>query len=93
MSSSTPKKSVYTELDVQKAISAVKKRQYSSIRTAAAAFNIPNTMLRNRMSGRNSRATAHESEQLLSNVEEKTLVRWITRLTRTGFPAYPALAL
>ena len=45
------------------------------------------------MSGRNSRATAHKSEQLLSNAEEKTLVRWITRLTRTGFPASPALAL
>jgi hypothetical protein len=45
------------------------------------------------MSGRKSRATAHETEQVLSAAEEKTLSRWITRLTRTGFPASPALAI
>lgn len=31
--------------------------------------------------------------QVLSNAEEKTLVRWITHLTSTGFPASPSLAM
>ena len=43
------------------------------------------------MSGRNLRSTARESQQSLSYAEERTLVRYITRLTRTGFPASPAL--
>ena len=37
------------------------------------------------------RAIAHEIEQALSNAEENTLARWITRLTTTGFPAIPML--
>ena len=32
------------------------------------------------------RNKAHETEQLLSHAEEKELVRWITRLTITGYP-------
>jgi hypothetical protein len=31
--------------------------------------------------------------QILSNAEERTLVRWITHLTRAGFPAPPSLAM
>ncbi|KXL48548.1 MAG: hypothetical protein FE78DRAFT_141741, partial [Acidomyces sp. 'richmondensis'] len=30
---------------------------------------------------------------ILSNAEEKTLVRWIMRLTVTGYPASPALVV
>jgi hypothetical protein len=39
------------------------------------------------------RAHAHEHMQVLSNAEETTLVRWITHLTVTGFPASPSLAI
>ena len=46
-----------------------------------------------RLSGQTSRSHAHESMQILSNPEETTLVRWITYLTSTGFPASPALAI
>ena len=45
------------------------------------------------MAGRKARAQAHETAQLLSNTEEKTLAQWITRLTSTGFPATPALVI
>jgi len=86
-------KSVYREADIQKAICALKNNEFRSIRKAAIAFNVPNTTLQGRMSGRTSRTTAHELEQILSPAEEKTLARWITRLTRTGFPASPALAV
>ncbi|RAL58059.1 hypothetical protein DID88_009667 [Monilinia fructigena] len=40
---------------------------------------------------RQSRSQSHESFQKLSNAEEKTLVRWISRLTATGYPATPGL--
>jgi hypothetical protein len=45
------------------------------------------------VSGRLSRSHAHENRQILSSAEEKTLARWITRLTNTGFPASPALGV
>ncbi|GAB7336127.1 hypothetical protein MBLNU13_g08914t1 [Cladosporium sp. NU13] len=93
MNTDTPSKPAYSEADIQNAISALRNNEYRSIRKAAVAFNVPNTTLQGRMSGRTSRSTAHESEQVLSPAEEKTLARWITRLTRTGFPASPALAL
>lgn len=45
------------------------------------------------MSGRTSRASAHEYRQILSSSEEKTLVRWLSRLASAGFAASPALAI
>jgi hypothetical protein len=93
MAVQTTEKQVYSEVDIQKAISAIKNNKYRSIRKAALAFNVPNATLQGRMSGRKSRATAHETQQVLSAAEEKTLSRWVTRLTRTGFPASPALAI
>jgi hypothetical protein len=93
MDTVTPERLAYTEVDIQTAILAIKNKEFASIRKAAVAFNVPYPTLRGRMSGRNSRATAHEAEQLLSPAEENTLSRWVTRLTRTGFPASPALVM
>jgi hypothetical protein len=93
MSSVTSPKQAYSEADILKAISALKNGEFQSIRKAAVASNVPNATLQSRMSGRTSRATAHESEQILSAAEEKTLARWITRLSRTGFSASPALVI
>ena len=45
------------------------------------------------MSGRNSSAISHEHQQIPSSAEEKTLVLWISRIPRAGFPALPALAI
>lgn len=93
MNTDTPLKPAYSEAIIQKEISALRNNEYWSIRKAAIAFNVPNTTLQGRISGRTSRSTAHESEQVLSPAEEKTLARWITRLTCTKFPVSPALAL
>jgi hypothetical protein len=83
----------YSESDIQEAIAAIKAKRYSSIRAAACAFSVPPSTLHARMSGTTSRHNAHESEQMLSSAEERTLVKWITHLTRTGYPISPALAL
>ena len=84
---------IYSEAGIQKAIYDVKNGRAKSIRGAAAANSIPYQTLQNRLKGRDSRVVAHEHKQILSPVEEKTLFKWITRLTCTGFPATPALVV
>ena len=83
----------YSESDIQHAIVAYKAGKYTSIRACAGVFNVPYPTLQTRLSGRTSRSHAHEHMQILSKAEERTLVRWITHLTRAGFPAPPALAM
>ena len=78
---------------VQKAIAAYNSKQLTSIRRTADAFNLPYTTLRDRLTGAISRQQARTMQQNLSSEEEITLVRWITRLTNTGFPASPKLVL
>ena len=46
-----------------------------------------------RIAGGLSRAQATEMTQILSNAEEKTLVRWIKRYTCAGSPMTPSLLL
>jgi hypothetical protein len=69
MAVQTTEKRVYSEVDIQKAISGTKNNEYRSIRKAALAFNVLNATLQGRMSGRKSRATAHETQQVLSAAE------------------------
>ena len=89
----TREKQVYSEADIQKAISAIKNNEYRSIHKAALAFNFPNAALQGCISGCELHTTAHETQQVLSAAKEKTLSQWDTRLTHTGFPALPALAI
>ena len=93
MGKRTKRQSIEFESRVEQAITAYLAKQYFSIRRAADAFEVPFSTVRARMSGRNSRAIARESQQTLSDTEETTLVRWITRLTRTGYPASPRLVI
>lgn len=83
----------YLEEDIQKAIISLKNDEFKSAEAAAAYFQVPPSTLKARMTGRKSRPHAHEKAQLLSNAEEKTLERWITRLTSTGYPATPTLVI
>ena len=82
-----------TEAKIQAAIQAFKSKEYKSVRAAALAFSVPPSTVHDRLAGRTSRSTAYESAQTLSNAEEHTLVRWISRLTQTGFPASPTLVV
>lgn len=78
---------------VSNAIEAFKKGGFQSMRTCATAFSIPEATLRHRLKARLSRSTAASPRQLLSPSEEVSLVNWITRLSSTGFPIPPALAI
>jgi hypothetical protein len=83
----------YSEPDIQAIILAYGSKQHRSIRGAAGAFSIPYHTLRSRLDNATSKSQAHESQQILSYAEELTLIQWISRLTRTGFPALPALVI
>jgi len=73
------------EARLQEAMAAVLVKKYTA-NSAARAFNVPRQTLYDRLDGKLPRNKAHETEQLLSQAEEKELVRWITRLTITGYP-------
>ena len=81
------------EEQLQNAISAFQKQEFTSIRAAANAFGVNRDTMSRRMAGGLSRAQAAELNQILSNAEERTLVRWISRYTYAGSPITPALFL
>ena len=80
------------ESSIQKAIVAYRTGVYSSVRAAAVAFAVPVETLRDRGKGIQSRSMANEHNQSLSSAEERTLVKWISHLTRAGYPIAPSLA-
>ena len=73
------------EARLQEAMASVWAKKHTAS-SAARAFNVPRQTLYDRLDGKLPRNKAHETEQLLSHAEEKELVRWITRLTITGYP-------
>jgi DDE superfamily endonuclease/Tc5 transposase DNA-binding domain/helix-turn-helix, Psq domain len=74
------------EAQLQAAITAVLNKEYTC-HTAATVFNVPRRTLYDRVNGmKKARNKAHERDQILTHAEEKVLVRWITRLTITGYP-------
>lgn len=76
----------YSEEDLTLALLAFRNGKYTSIRTCAYAFNIPNSTLASRLSTRTSRSKSHESQKILSTAEEEVLIKWITRLSKGGYP-------
>jgi hypothetical protein len=81
------------EANIQAALQAHQTGQYQSVRATARAFSVPASTLRARLASITSRLYTHESAQILLNAKENTLVRWISRLYRTGFPIAPALVV
>ena len=80
------------EVLLQKGIDGIKNGQYKSVYHAAKILKISETTLRERFNGRQSPQHAHESQQILSDSEEKALAKWITTLTLTGLPpSYSAI--
>ena len=74
------------EARLQEAITAVQNKEHTC-HSAAIAFNVPCRTLYGRVNeNRKACNQAHESDQVLTHVEEKELVRWITLLTITGYP-------
>jgi hypothetical protein len=86
-------KTVQLEDTIQKAVRALENREFTTVGAAASHFKVSRHTLGRRMAGGKSRAQARELRQLLSNAEEKTLVRWVTRYTMAGSPLSPSLLI
>jgi hypothetical protein len=76
----------YSKATLTTALTAYRTGEYTSIRKCAYAFNIPASTFANRLTRATSRTKSHESQQILSAAEEKTLLKTIYRLSKSGCP-------
>ena len=81
-------KAAEIEEGIQAAINALKSGTCKSACEASRRFNVPHSTLTHRLSGRVQKNLSHECNQNLTHAEEKELVRWITKLTQTGYPPH-----
>ncbi len=80
-----------SDSQIQQAVAAYRLGGFTLIRACTRAFSIKYQTLQARLSGRLLRSQAYKRMQILSKPEERTLIRWIIRLTNTGFPTSLAL--
>jgi hypothetical protein len=76
----------YSEEDLTTALAAYQNGEYTLIRKCAYVFNILVTILSKRLSTQTSYLQSHELQKILSTAEEKTLLKTITRLSKSGCP-------
>ena len=82
-----PNKKPDLEDRLQAAIAAKEQDPNASIRFLAESFGVSNTTLQNRVKGRTTpRKVAHESQQLLSHLEEKVIINRIEDYDDRGIP-------
>ena len=74
------------KLDYKKS-SPLLNKQYYKCHTTVIVFDVPRRTLYDHVKeNKKARNPAHERYQNLTHVEEKELIRWITRRTITGYP-------
>lgn len=71
---------------IQQAILHYKGLIKPNMRISAETFSLPWTTLRDRLNGAPTRQKAHQSQQLLSDHEELTIVGWCESMDDWGFP-------
>jgi hypothetical protein len=76
----------YSEDTLLTALTAYRNSEYTLIRKCAYAFNILTSTLSDRLSIRTSRSKSHESQKILLTAKEETLLKTITRLSKSGCP-------
>jgi tryptophanyl-tRNA synthetase len=74
----------YSEEDLTTALAAYRNGEYTLIRKCTYVFNIPASTLSDRLSTRTSYSKSHKSQKILLTAEEKTLLKAITRLLKSG---------
>lgn len=79
-------KTAETESCMLQAIEAIRSKDCKTIQEAATRFSIVSSTLCHRLKRRIMRNQAHELAQNLTHTEEAELKRWITKLTRLGYP-------
>ena len=75
----------YTEETLQKALHEIKNGALTS-KEAFKKYGIPYTTITGRLKGRQPRRVAHESQQVLSSIQEEALCSWIEFYSAQGRP-------
>ena len=75
------------EARVQQALKGIQDGTYRSAYHAAQELKLSTSTLSDRLRGRESRADARSNQQNLTPPEEHALLKWVTQLTITGYPA------
>jgi len=70
------------------ALNAYKSGYFTSIRSAADTYGVPESTLRTRLKGRLARHEKQSVNRKLSNTEESTLVKWILSMDERGLPPH-----
>lgn len=70
------------------AINGLSKNQFSSCRSAARVYNVPETTLRRRYQGILPQQGSRAHNRLLQEFEEEQLINWILSMERRGFPPF-----
>jgi hypothetical protein len=73
------------------AIKSYKSGSFTSIRSAANTYGIPESTLRSRLQGRPSLEEKRSANLKLTDTEEQTLVNWILSMDERGLPVRIAL--
>jgi hypothetical protein len=76
----------YSEEDLTTALAAYRNGKCTSVREYAYAFNILASTLSDRLLTRTSRSKLHKLQKILLTTKEKTLLKAITRLLKSGCP-------
>ena len=72
------------------AINSYKSGYFTSIREAAATYDVPRSTLQARLHGRASQQEIRSTNLKLTNTEELTLVNWILSIDERGLPVCTA---
>jgi hypothetical protein len=78
---------IFTEQEgrIELALQSYKSGQFKSLRRAAEAYNVPNSTLAHRASGRSFRLETTPNSRKLSLTEEHTIIQYILDLDSRGF--------
>ena len=79
-------KAAASEEAIEAALNDLHSKVFKSVNAAAKAHGASEATLRRRWKGGNSRSQANEGKQLLSENEERALVRWIHDVSASGYP-------
>ncbi|RFU35194.1 hypothetical protein B7463_g1174, partial [Scytalidium lignicola] len=72
------------------AINALKNKQIKSIQAAARNFDVPLATLHNRMNGHPEAFSTYTKAFRMTQIEEKSLIRWIIFIGTRGMPPKPS---
>lgn len=77
---------VTCERSLSQAITAYNSREFTSIRAAAKAYNVPFATLRYRLKGGSNAKISHAFQQRMTPDQEEFLATWILEEDARGFP-------